>query len=690
LITIDFETRSEAELLDIGTFNYAAHPTTDVQCLAFSFDDRDDVFLWHRAFPSAGFEERRPPELEELFNRLLLGEEVEAHNSLFERTVWHFVMTKRYGWPEIHPRQWRCSAAKAAAYALPRKLEQLAIALKLPVQKDMAGNRLAVRMAKPRKPLKRELMAARCRTHEEYYRRYGPLWHEGRDDLERLFAYCKQDVVVEKLASAQLRSLSDQELEVWHMDQAINLRGIYCDRAMVEAALEHARQEVRIADQRIEALSLGMAANARKRADFLDWLRAEGIPLPDTQGATLDVVLGAGEIQDPDTGEMTPLPDHVREALEMWRRASRTSVKKYQAMLDRMAEDDRIRDLLRYHGASTGRWSGAGIQPQNFPRGTVKNMDAVCENITVLDRRELEQQHGDVMELLSGALRGALCAPPGKELLVADFSAIEARGTFWLAGDEAALEIFRRGLCIYRDMAGAIYGVADPQSIAKDDPRRQLGKAAVLGLGYQMGPSKFITTCANDPYRIEIDAQFAERVVDTYREQHKPVKRLWYALEAAAVEAVRRGPGAPPVQCRNTLWAVRGRFLHCRLPSGRLLSYCDPWIEMEMGAWGEYPKLKFWGVDTYTKQWSPQTTYGGKLTENVVQALCRDLMAEAMLRLEARGYPMVLSVHDEVVAEVPDGWGDLKEFERLMSEVPKWAQGMPIAAEGWRGRRYRK
>jgi len=718
LITIDFETRSEAELKDVGTFNYAAHDTTDASCMAFAFDERDGVYLWHRAFPSADLDEYRPPEMEELFDRIVMGEEIEAHNAMFERCIWFFVMQRKHGWPAVDPKQWRCSAAKAAAYALPRKLEHLAPALKLPVEKDMEGNTLAVRLSKPRKPRVDELRVARAfkdgligaPTHEafqqrfgrqpntrdktmsieEFTRRHGTLWHEEPEELDRLFAYCMQDVVVEKMASAQLRPLPDAEIAIWHLDQAINLRGVYCDRNMVEAALEHARRETSIADRRIEELSLGLVANSRKRPDFIAWVRAEGVPLTDTQGATLDDALKAGGVHDPDTGELRVLPDDVREAMALWRRVARTSIKKYQAMLDRMAGDGRIRDLLRYHGASTGRWAGAGIQPQNFPRGSIKNMEAACEEITLLDRQELEQQHGDVMEFLSGALRGALCASPGKELITADFSAIEARGTFWLAGDEAALEIFRKGLCIYKDMAGAIYGIADAQSIKKDDPKRQLGKGAVLGLGYQMGAPKFVTTCANPPYFITIDLDFAERVVNAYREKHAAVKRLWYDLEKAAIEAVRRGPGGDVVECRSTKWAVRGRFLHCRLPNGRLLSYCDPWIEYEMTQWGERPKLKFWGVDTYTKKWSPQTTYGGKLTENVVQALCRDLMAEAMQRLEAHGYPMVLSVHDESVAEVPEGWGDLKEFESIMAEVPKWAEGMPIAAEGWRGRRYKK
>jgi DNA polymerase len=259
----------------------------------------------------------------------------------------------------------------------------------------------------------------------------------------------------------------------------------------------------------------------------------------------------------------------------------------------------------------------------------------------------------------------------------------------------------------------------------------QTGKQAILGLGYQMGAPKFVATCAGYGIRIPLDARevlvdaghlelvarvardsrtpeqrdaalrqlkaelcpevvTGEEVVRAYREGHPRVRELWRNLEDAAIEATRRGPTAEPVVCGLTRWAVRGRFLHCRLPSGRLLSYAAPRVVTEETRWGPRPKLKFWGVNSYTRKWEEQSTYGGKLTENVVQALCRDLMAEAMKRAEAAGYPTVLSVHDEIVAEVPEGFGSVAEFESLMSEVPTWAAGMPVAAEGWRGRRYKK
>ena len=722
----DFETRSEAELKRCGTYVYASHPSTEALCFAFAFDDRDDVYLWHPAFPAAGLEERRPPELAELFERLALGEEFEAHNAMFERCVWQFVMQRLHGWPPIDGSQWRCSAALAASYALPRRLEDVARVLGVREQKDAAaGSRLIPRLSKPRKPTKADPRSK---------------WSEKRDDLLRLFEYCRQDVRAEKAVSRSLRPLPPSELEVWQLDQKVNLRGVYCDREMVRAAIAHACEEQKAAAEEVRTITRGAVSGTTKREELLAWVKTEGFLLDNTQASTIDQALERGSLVSYDPlletcGDYVCLPEHVARVLELWRRTNRTSTKKYQAMLERVSEDGRIRDLLRYHGASTGRWAGQGIQPQNFPRETPDDMDEAARDITTRDREYLRFLYGDVMDLLSGGLRGALCAPEGRELVAADYAAIEARGTFWLAGDDESLEVFRKydrgqGPAIYAVQAGEIYGI-DAAQVRKGSIEYQTGKQAILGLGYQMGVSKFVATCAGYGIVIPLDARevlvdaghrerververdhrssearaaalrklkaelcpgtvTAEEVVQAYREGHPKVPELWRDIEAAAIEATRRGPGAKPVPCGPTSWAVRGRFLHCRLPSGRRLSYAAPRVVAEQTRWGIRPKLKFWGVNSYTRKWEEQATYGGKLVENVVQALCRDLMAEAMKRVEAAGYEVVLSVHDELVAEVPEGFGSVEEFESLMAEVPPWAKGMPIAAEGWRGRRYRK
>lgn len=722
MITGDFETYSESELKKVGSYVYAAHPSTGPFCLAFAFDRDEEVHLWTPGFEGVEATPPDDPAVLELHERVLGGELFEAHNAFFERCVWHHVMVARFGWPAVDPSQWRCSAAKCAAFALPRNLEDAAKALRLPVQKDMAGNRLLHKLSKPRKPLKAERKAAGARTNEEFYLLHGALWHRDPADVRRLFDYCRQDVRTERAVSAQLRNLSARELAVWQLDQRMNWRGVHCDRAMVRKALELTGQETAAADAEIAAATGGEVDGHSKRKRLLEWCESQSVFIPDTRAETVDEWV-----------ERDDVPRHVADVLRTVRRVNRTSTAKYRAMALRMAGDDRIRDILRYHGASTGRWAGAGIQPQNFPRGEVKgDMEDLCSDVLRFDRDELELLHGDVMALLSTALRGALCAPTGREFVCADFSAIEARGTFWLAGDRDALRVFETDQCIYKDLAGTIFGLDDPQSLPKDSDERQAGKAGILGLGYQMGPPKFQSHAATVGVQVPMDEEVvlerigrkrfdhlrrkmnaqdfakavrevklevardvltANDVVYAYRSKYHKVVALWREMERAAVEAVRRGPGAEPVTCSSTAWGVRGRFLHCRLPSGRLLSYCDPWLEESPTPWGgTQPKLRFMGVDGLTHKWSRQSTYGGKLVENVVQALCRDLMDEAMRRIDALGgpYEVLLTVHDEVLAEVDEGAGCLREFENVMAQVPAWAKGMPVAAEGWRGRRYHK
>ncbi len=684
MITMDFETRSACDIRKAGSYQYSMHPTTSIMCLAWAYDD-DEPLLWHPAYPKAGLPERGRDDLEDLHLEIAGGAIFEAHNAFFERCIWTNVGTLE-GWPELDPRQIRCSAAKAASFALPRSLEGGVAALGLPFPKDMAGNRLMLKLAKPRKPRIAELRAVGLRKGEQdaFTARYGHLWHESDpEELGRLFAYCQQDVRAERALSGALRDLSPFEQEVWHLDQEMNWHGVYIDRPGVEKAIALADTIRDKANEEMNDLTFGAVERCTKREAFKTWCAQESVYLPDTTGLTIDSMLE----QD--------LPDHVARALSLWKTVNKTSLKKYEAMVVRTAGDSRVRDILRYHAATTGRWGGVGIQPQNFPRGSIKDMDEAWKDIHELSLEQLESKHGDVMELLSGALRGAIMAAPGNELVVADYASIEARGLFWMAGATRALGVLHAGQNIYKDMTGAIMEakgtpIADPQAVEKGTDEYQLGKQAILGLGYQMGGPKFVITCAG--YGMTMTQEFGKSIVQLYRGTYPEVPKLWYAMEEAAIEAVKRGPrAAEPVTCKYTKWAQRGRFLHCRLPGGRLLSYCDPRIVQGETPWGApCDKLVFMGIDTYSKKWSLQKTYGGKLVENVIQALSRDLMAEAMLRCVPAGYRPILTVHDEIVAETKLGEKDYKEFEALMSILPPWAENFPVEAEGWQEVRYRK
>lgn len=718
--TIDFETRSACSIKDCGSWRYSLDPTTEPMCLAFRLPHWEEgrTALWHPAFPHIGVAEADCPELRELFDWIAAGNLVEAHNAWFERGIWLNVMVPRFGWPEVGHEQWRCSAAKAAAYSLPRSLDKLTAALRLRVVKDMEGSKVMKKMAKPRKPLKREMLAwlqarpswvplskpelktLKCYASVEadgtwvdvtwleggeadgapqsLQYQLPHFWHESAELVERLCDYCRTDVLAEEAASERLRDLSPLETRMYLMDQAINQRGFQLDREGIEAALAIVEGINVELNAELAELTGGRVQKATQRARMMAWFHEMGLPLEDTQGGTIDAWLRREDLE----------PD-VRRGLELVRALGRSSTAKYLAAQNWAAPDTwRVHGGLLYHGAGTGRWSGSGVQPHNFPRGTIKNMDLAWEVIKSRDLELIGLLYDDAMTLLSHALRGMIVASPGRRLMVADYAAIEARVVLWLAGDDEALDVFRRGECIYMAMATEIYGrlINDKEAQAEE---RQMGKQAVLGLGYQMGAKKFQATLA-EKYGIFIELDFAQKIVDAYRSKFWRVKKMWWDMEAAAIAAVK-APGRV-VKCGRVRWCVVDGFLHCKLPSGRLLGYCDPVVMKRKTPWGEdRDALTYMGVDPYTKKWRRQDTYGGMLVENITQATARDLMAEAMLRCHDEGlYDVILSVHDELIAECDEDKGSVKDFEAAMAETPPWAEGCPVKAEGWTGRRYRK
>lgn len=715
--TIDFETRSACSIKDCGSWRYSLDPTTEVMCLAFRLPHWEEgrTALWHPAFPHIGVAEADCPELAELFEWIAQGKLVEAHNAWFERGIWTNICVPKLGWPEVGHRQWRCSAAKAAAYSLPRSLENLTAALRLRVKKDVEGAKVMKKMAKPRKPKVAEVKAlarekfglvdkATLKTLTTSVRPsdFGyeaticwqaggeggperhevmelPLhWHESPELLERLCAYCRVDVLAEEAASHRLRDLSDRETEMYLMDQAINERGFQLDREAIEAALEIVNGIYAELNAELVELTDGLVQKATQRARMMQWFNEMGLPLEDTQGTTIDSWL-----------KREDLDRDVRRGLELVRALGRSSTAKFTAAQNWAHPDTwRVHGGLLYHGAGTGRWSGSGVQPHNFPRGSLKDMELAWETIKSRDLGLIEMLYDDAMTLLSHALRGMIVPSPGRRLMVADYAAIEARVLLWLADDGEALGVFRRGECIYMAMATEIYGRPITDKVLQAD-ERQMGKQAVLGLGYQMGAKKFQATLA-EKWGIFIDLDFAQSIVDAYRAKFWRVRKMWWDQEAAAIAAVKQ-PGRT-FRCGKVYWRVVDGFLHCKLPSGRLLGYCDPQVQKRKTPWGEErDALTYMGVDPYTKKWRRQDTYGGMLVENITQATARDLMADAMLRCHEQGtYDIILSVHDELIAECDEDEGSVDDFEMTMAHTEPWADGCPVKAEGWTGYRYKK
>lgn len=684
---IDFESRSQVDLRKHGTHRYATSPTTDPMVMAFRLPHwaMGRTEIWFPDYPQLGIEHQGGnfDALFELFEWIANGGLVEAHNAWFERNIWRHIMVPRYGWPEMPNQSWRCSAAQAAAVALPRGLDDALSAMRLALQKDATGAKVMMKMTKPRKPRKAEREA----WQEEHGNKpHSVLYHEDRHLLMQLFDYVRQDVLAEEGLSYVLPDLSADELRAYQMDQMVNDRGFQLDMEAVEAALYLLQEEAADLNAELQIVTEGQVERATQRDRMKAWLITEGVELDNTQAATLDEWL-------------SHWPGHwsekAKRALTILRTLGRSSTSKYEAM-SKWADltDGRVRGGLLYHGATTGRWSGVGVQVQNLPKGSVKDsqrddkivqVDELWTALKTLDREVIRTRYNtSVLEALSHGIRSALVAGPGQELFVADFASIEARVVLWLAGDEAALDIFRSGKDIYLYTAEGIY--KRPLTKA-DSTERQMGKQAVLGLGFQMGPDKFVATVAK--YGIEISLEFAQEVVAAYRKQYWRTKQLWMDQEDAAILAVK---SKRRVDMGMVSWYVEGSFLYCELPSGRRLAYPFAFVKTEMMPWGkEKETLQFRTTHPKTHQWVVQKTYGGMIVENITQAVARDLIAGAMLRLEqSQVYLPVLSVHDEAIAEAVIGRGNVQEFEHLVSYVPEWGEGLPVAAEAWKGLRYKK
>lgn len=585
-----------------------------------------------------------------------------AHNAFFERCIYTNIMVRRLGWPEIPVRQYRCTAAKASACALPRSLGNAGEALSLPVQKDYRGRNAMLKTCKPLKGTDRFL--------------------EPEDDpaiWDTLYEYCKIDVLTEEKLDEALPDLSPTEQEIWHLNQELNWRGLRVDIPVVEKIIGIIDVESKKKLKELDHLTMGLVTKPGARKSIMDFLELEGVKLPNLQAKTVQ-----------DRLEGFDLSQDMRRLLELRKALSLTSTKKYQSFVSRASDTDhRVRDIVLYHGASTGRDTGTGVQPHNFPRGLIRvdkaRPYAAIENVKECDHEMLRVLYGDSLPLVfSSILRNMIIPSEGYELFVADFAKIEVAVLWWLSGNEKGLKVLRNGgdPYIYQAMENT-----NKKESAITFEERQLAKAQVLGCGFGMGHAKFKET-AWAMYRLELTEEQSRSAVANYRRVNARVPELWKAIEAGAIRAVE---GATVAHYDGGLWFTVGdNFLWVQLPSGRKLAYREPQISWRETEYGPRKTLEFWAVNSKTKKWNIERTWGGTLTENIVQAVARDLLMYALVRLEKAGYRALLTVHDEAICERKVGEGSLDEFTEIMTLTPPWAEGCPIEAESWRGPRYRK
>ena len=481
-------------------------------------------------------------------------------------------------------------------------------------------------------------------------------------DLALIVKYCEQDVEMTRAVHQVMGELPSKELKVWKLDQKINRRGITVDVKLAEKILAIVEAEKATLAPILERLTDGKVTAATQRQRILEWIVSKGVEAADLKAETVDRLL---------EGE---LADDVREVLLCRQRAGGSATGKFKKVLA-MEVNGRIRGNLKYHGATTGRWAGSGFQAHNMPRGNVDDTDALADYFHSRDLASVREVAGNVFDGAKSAVRPLVTASEGRMLVVVDYSSIEARVLAWLAGQSDLIDAFRTGEDIYCSFASKIFG----KRVTKADKReRMVGKVGILGLGYGMGANKFQATLM-DWVGMDVTNQFAKNVVYTYRNSYGDIRNFWYQLEREAV-ACMRGSG-------ESRWTHEDNRLTYTLESGRDISYQQPYLST-----GKFDNVQLSFFKPLGKKMFRNSTYSGKLAENVVQATARDVMVDAMLELDAKGHDIILTVHDEIIVECDESKADLtlKAVESIMSRGSQWTTGLPLAVEGFVTKRFKK
>lgn len=666
VLHIDFETRGVLDLREVGLHRYARDPHTDVWCMSWALGDEEPLVYAEHWTPDKVMSATEI-HLRHMLRYVEAGGIVVSHNAVFELEIWREIMAKRYGWPVLRPEQTYCTMAAAYAMGLPGALEDAALAMGLSVLKDTEGRALMLRMARPRRMDGNTLV-----------------WWDEPEKLARLYAYCQQDVRVERELHKRLMPLSHKERKVWLMDYAINQRGIQADIETAKAAIILTEKVKEKCNAELSEITQGAVTSATALPALKEWIAAQGVGVNGLAKQDVVDLLSAGT-----------LPDNVSAALALRQEAGKASTAKLAPLVAIAGQDGRLHNILQYHGAATGRWAGRKIQPHNFPR-EVPPQETVHKILALIRAGEIEaieMIYGPPMAVLSKCLRGFLIAKPGHVLIVGDFANVESRGVAWFSGEDWKVQAFRAadagtGPGIYEDRASRILGIPVEQITALQ--RQTQGKVPELAFGYQGGVGaarKFLPPHMRDTKDAVLNAW-----KEQWRADHPKTRATWYALEKAATNAVlhpgdiyQAGHPSRPVKFK-----VAGSFLWCLLPSGRAL--CYPYPKLLEGQYG--PQLTYMTVPSADKSsiiadpknasnWARCATYGGAIMQNTMEGICRDLLVDCMLALHEAGAQIVLHVHDEIVIEVEKAKAEAAraEMQRLMRTPSEWAAGFPLWAD---------
>ena len=641
---IDIETYSEEDIKKTGAHRYAEHDSFEILVVAFALNDRPvQVYDWD--------------DLPDYFFEMLEDDRVVkfAHNAAFERTCFAAA-----GYP-TPAASWRCTMVKALYCGLPGSLDKLSKILALEDAKLQTGTSLINYWCRPCKPTK--INGGRLRNLPEH----------NPEKWEQFKEYCAGDVraeveLVKRLDTIRMRV---DDWRDWALDQEINDKGVIVDPVLVNAA-------VSINDKHTEALvrraeEVTKLNNPNSLAQLKQWLSDRtGKEINDlTKDAVKELLTTESDVA-------------VREVLQIRQQLGKTSVKKYEAMIAGASErDGRTRGLFQFYGANrTGRWAGRRVQLQNLPRNMDKGVETARLVMRSGDYDLAEMCYRDPSEVLSQLIRTAIVPPPRHKIVACDFSAIEARVIAWLAGEQWRLDVFASHGKIYEASASKMFNIP-LETIGKDSPYRQRGKVAELALGYQGGVNALVRMGGD---RLGLSSAEMQIIVDKWRQANPRITALWAEFNNLATLAVANG--RVYTHASGIAFLGERNLMRIRLLSGRELIYWD--AKLEKGKYGM--KLQYKGVNEQG-QWGYIDTYGGKLVENIVQAVSRDLLCHALQEVRNKvSADIILHVHDEIAVEARDAMAEqvLRHMESLMSVPPSWAKGLPLAAEGFVGDFYRK
>lgn len=653
-LSIDIETKSDVDIGAAGAYQYAQSPEFAILLFAYKLDDEPEEIV------DLALGERIPDRIIDALGDISIVKY--AYNAAFE---WWCLNMAGYTTPLT---QWKCTMIHGLYCGYPAGLDAIGKALGLPEdKKKLATGKALIRY-----------FCVSCKpTKSNGYR----TWNEPKHDPEKweLFkVYCKQDVVTEWSVhdKLQLFEMPESEWHLWRMDVAMNAYGVRVDRQLINGAL--ALDAISNNKLTAEAIELTGVDNPGSTVQMLSWLRSQGVEAGNLQKATVADLL-----------EKDDIPHNVRRVLEIRQQLGKTSIKKYVAMETAAGADDRVRGISQFYGANrTGRWAGRLVQMQNLPRNYIKTLDYARGLVKAQNYGGLKILYGNVPDTLSQLIRTAFIPSKGHKFVVADFSAIEARVIAWLAGETWVNDVFATHGKIYEATASQMFHVP-VEKIVKGNPEyslRQKGKVATLALGYQGGTGSLISMGA---LSMGLSEEELPDIVNRWRTANPHICVLWRKVEDAALSVMQTATPREINGCRFALEGdpVKGStFFTIQLPSGRKLYYPEPFLqENKFGK----QALHYYTADQQTKKWGVDSTYGGKLVENIVQAIARDCLAVTLDRIAEKGLQVVFHVHDEVIIDSPMET-TVEELCDLMAEPIPWAPGLILKGAGFESQYYMK